>query len=344
MVERDEQWVGDDPWTVLRFRLQRLRRQQGEPSLREIAIRTKRAVSHATVRSVLVGDRLPRWGQVEVVVEALDGNAEDFRRLWIAARDRQDQSAEGEKSYDEPLEVSPGLAELPRTLHELEAARTDVDEEIGRSRQRETDVAQELFEAREERADRDDEIKRLQARAAVDEVQRQYLEGEIGRLESNRNRLTVRIRELETALGVVQDDLVRLTQEKAELSERYGQLRWDWARHEEALREKLQREVQELRESYGRDTYQFTALDIGDLPSAAREALSGLDRIRRSVGHDALAHLHGQLCITLAGTDNPSALASLGYVRGALEVSSQLVGDLNSATSHLSEYIADAGF
>ncbi|MDG4766884.1 peptide deformylase [Solwaraspora sp. WMMD406] len=77
--------------TELRRRIQRLYRQAGEPSTRVLATRLGRAVSHTTVNAVLRCVRNPRWGQLELVVETLGGDPEDFRPLWIAIRDAEDQ-------------------------------------------------------------------------------------------------------------------------------------------------------------------------------------------------------------------------------------------------------------
>lgn len=56
----------------------------GEPSMRSIARTT--ALSHDTVHRVLTSPELPRWGPLELVVEALHGDVETFRGLWISAR------------------------------------------------------------------------------------------------------------------------------------------------------------------------------------------------------------------------------------------------------------------
>jgi predicted ATPase len=72
---------------VLRQHLQRLHRTAGEPSTREIAKRTHGGISHTTVAAVLRCAKNPRWGQVELVVEALGGDTEVFRPWWIAAQD-----------------------------------------------------------------------------------------------------------------------------------------------------------------------------------------------------------------------------------------------------------------
>ena len=58
---------------------------EGEPSMRAIA-RSTGALSHDTVHRVLTGPDLPRWGPLELVVEALHGDVETFRRLWVSAR------------------------------------------------------------------------------------------------------------------------------------------------------------------------------------------------------------------------------------------------------------------
>jgi hypothetical protein len=57
----------------------------GEPSMRKIA-RATGALSHDTVHRVLTGPDLPRWGPLELVVEALHGDVDDFRRQWVSAR------------------------------------------------------------------------------------------------------------------------------------------------------------------------------------------------------------------------------------------------------------------
>jgi class 3 adenylate cyclase len=81
---------GHDPIARLRTRLKRLYREAGEPSVREISKRTGRVISHTTVHVVLRCVKTPRWGQLELVVEALGGNADEFRSMWIAVRDAED--------------------------------------------------------------------------------------------------------------------------------------------------------------------------------------------------------------------------------------------------------------
>jgi hypothetical protein len=44
------------------------------------------SLSHDTVHRVLVAARVPTWSALRLVVEALDGDVETFRALWVAAR------------------------------------------------------------------------------------------------------------------------------------------------------------------------------------------------------------------------------------------------------------------
>lgn len=79
-----------DPLAVLRIRLQRLHRHNGQPSTREISRRTDKAISHTTVSIVLRCTKNPRWGQLELVVEALGGDPREFQPLWVAVCDAAD--------------------------------------------------------------------------------------------------------------------------------------------------------------------------------------------------------------------------------------------------------------
>jgi hypothetical protein len=69
--------------------LRQLHLLAGEPSMRAIA-RSTGALSHDTVHRVLTGPGLPQWGPLELVVEALHGDVEAFRLLWVAARREMD--------------------------------------------------------------------------------------------------------------------------------------------------------------------------------------------------------------------------------------------------------------
>jgi tetratricopeptide (TPR) repeat protein len=92
------QHPSENPLDELRNRLQRLHRLRGEPSVRDLARGTGHAISHATVHMVLRCTKTPKWGALELVVEALDGGTDEFRRLWIAVRDAEDGTAYREVS------------------------------------------------------------------------------------------------------------------------------------------------------------------------------------------------------------------------------------------------------
>jgi transcriptional regulator with XRE-family HTH domain len=96
----------------LRQQLRDLHLGVGAPSTRQIAARTDGKISHTTVNNVLRCVRLPRWGHLELVLEALGGDVEAFRQAWIAVRSPTDQ------------EIGPG-----NTTHrqdELDALRAEV--------------------------------------------------------------------------------------------------------------------------------------------------------------------------------------------------------------------------
>jgi hypothetical protein len=63
--------------------LHRLHHEVGWPSLRSLA--TEAGCSHTTVSSVFSSPRLPSWGVLELIVEAMGGDVAEFHRLWLAA-------------------------------------------------------------------------------------------------------------------------------------------------------------------------------------------------------------------------------------------------------------------
>ena len=75
------------PHRELVMALRELHLRAGLPSVRRIALRTS-ALGHDTVHRVLVGARVPGWGPLELVVEALGGDIEEFRQLWMSAQRR----------------------------------------------------------------------------------------------------------------------------------------------------------------------------------------------------------------------------------------------------------------
>lgn len=73
--------------TDLFDRLHELHLDAGEPSVRQIATGIGRGVlSYTTVHNVFRGPRVPKWGHLELIVDQLGGDTEEFRALWRAAR------------------------------------------------------------------------------------------------------------------------------------------------------------------------------------------------------------------------------------------------------------------
>jgi len=69
--------------------------------MRDIHRRIGRAISHATVHAVLRCTKTPRWGQLELVVEALGGDVEEFLKLWISVRDAEDSAARNKEDREQ---------------------------------------------------------------------------------------------------------------------------------------------------------------------------------------------------------------------------------------------------
>ncbi len=63
--------------------LHALHHEAGWPSLRALA--REAGCSHTTVATVFSSPRLPSWGVLELIVEAMGGDVGEFRRLWLAA-------------------------------------------------------------------------------------------------------------------------------------------------------------------------------------------------------------------------------------------------------------------
>jgi hypothetical protein len=73
--------------------LHRLHRYAGEPSTRKIAAGSRKALSHTAVHAAFTGARgVPSWAILEPIVRYLGGDLDQFRRLWVHARDHEDSS------------------------------------------------------------------------------------------------------------------------------------------------------------------------------------------------------------------------------------------------------------
>ena len=69
-----------------------LHHEVGWPSLRSLAAEV--GCSHTTVSAVFSSPRLPSWGVLELIVEAMGGDAHEFHRLWLAASSPDEATAQ----------------------------------------------------------------------------------------------------------------------------------------------------------------------------------------------------------------------------------------------------------
>ncbi|AJE83674.1 tetratricopeptide TPR4 [Streptomyces albus] len=154
----------------LKYRIELLHRQAGEPSYRVIAQRTGTAISHATAGKVLRCETPPARGPLELWVEALGGDREEFRALWVAVRDEvsplvlpKPHAWEGEP--EEPLsavmEHQQPLSTGDLSIPELDTAEEDLHERATERSRREGETRKELLRALGTRADLSDHLARL---------------------------------------------------------------------------------------------------------------------------------------------------------------------------------------
>jgi hypothetical protein len=84
---REHSFVPGGPLTSFAARLQSLRRQAGEPSLREISRATGIAIG--TLSQTFSGKTLPSWSVTEKLVIELNGDPFEWRQDWILAQRTQ---------------------------------------------------------------------------------------------------------------------------------------------------------------------------------------------------------------------------------------------------------------
>lgn len=328
------------PFKNLRYRLQRLYREACEPSTREVARRTNHAVSHTTVSAVLRCEKLPGWGQLELIVEALGGNRDEFRRLWVAVRDEQDpqdapplpEPGEGAEHLGAELEWSP-----PMTTPELDAARAAFEELIANLDERIGQKVEELLTAREDRADRSDEIVRLRSQAVEDQSRRQVLEARIAELEGECGQLTGRINELEGELRQLNDDRTRLREERNELDQRWAELR------KAELLHKAKQAIQDDQHKTGRND----SFSPGSVESETSRGMGGVLRtvydvareIRQSIAitsDDDLTMALGRLAHVLDGSGHRD---SVNLLAEALRIRGEYLEALHAAVGRADTYL-----
>jgi hypothetical protein len=95
--------------------LHELHHRAGWPSLRALA--REAGCSHTTVSTVFSSPRLPSWGVLELLVEAMDGDVRGFREMWHAA-----SSPDGPEVSTAPL-MAGRKAELSVVRRHVEGGR-----------------------------------------------------------------------------------------------------------------------------------------------------------------------------------------------------------------------------
>ncbi|GAA2142327.1 helix-turn-helix transcriptional regulator [Nocardioides koreensis] len=93
-----------------------LHHRAGWPSLRTLA--REAGCSHTTVSAVFSSPRLPSWGTLELLVEAMDGDTHHFHDLWLAASSPTDTR-------------SPTIARIAGRRTELTAVRRHLETGTG---------------------------------------------------------------------------------------------------------------------------------------------------------------------------------------------------------------------
>jgi len=210
----------------LKERLQRLHRHSGEPSLREVARRTGRAVSHTTVNQVLRGTGLPKWGPTELVVEALGGDPQEFRALWVAARDEQDEAGVAPSSHIDAHETEPPEVDAAGALALRNMSGSALERVIAENDKRAEKLSGELLVALEKRRELQEQLEKViserdelfeQSRFLREQAQEERARRE--RLEAAADALTREVTQLNRQITTLQAELRQLREEQLEASE-----------------------------------------------------------------------------------------------------------------------------
>lgn len=238
----------------LRYRVRQLHRQGGEPSFRVIAQRTGKAISHTTVGNVLRCDSPPGWGPLELVVEALGGEPNEFRALWIAVREETSPLV-----LPTPLAWEEESDEQSRTallsFSDLDVAEEDIQDRAAERSRREGETRKELLLTLEARADLTDRLTELHEQLGRERGRNEELRQRVVTLEAERHDHSRRIERLQDELRAVREERLTLVEALNGIHARRAELYFTWAREEESQRHaaavgrrELDAEAHELRE------------------------------------------------------------------------------------------------
>jgi len=244
----------------LRDRLQKLHRDRGAPSYKDVERRTAGKVSANTVGRVLRCERLPRAANLELVVNALGGDWSEFQSLWCRIRQLQHPL-----DIDEPtLEVSDESVEYPKeepvvlelTTGQLDAAVDSIRAQIADLKEHHQQAQESILDALDQRTERTAEINRLRKQlenvreeSATHAAEAADLKIRIADLETERAELTRQIETLEIELTCVDKKTRELLERADQINERRVQLYFEWARDEESRRLKVERALANLAHS-----------------------------------------------------------------------------------------------
>jgi archaellum component FlaC len=216
----------------LRSKLEWLRREEGDPSFREIERRSKRLqlpLTYGTARNVLKCDRLPTWDQVAWLVKALRGDEQTFRQLWQAAAQEDNPLAPVPEDVvddaDEP--------HIPRveTIGEADQAQHSLDERAAGVRHEMRSLIEQLRSATNQLGGFNDRLTSLNA--ALDQIRHQADAdaAEIARLTKERDdlqkecdRLAGQIEELKERLRNAGEDEIDLLREAVQVAAQRAEL------------------------------------------------------------------------------------------------------------------------
>ncbi|GAB3430315.1 ATP-binding protein [Flindersiella endophytica] len=120
--------VPSGPIGVLFDQLHALHHRAGWPSLRDMARQV--GCSHTTISAAFSEPRVPRWGLLELIVEALGGDTEQFHQLWLRASGTPAEAASAGAAPGTGPARRPDAMPPPRDLPADVAAFTGRDHQL----------------------------------------------------------------------------------------------------------------------------------------------------------------------------------------------------------------------
>jgi archaellum component FlaC len=304
----------------LRSKLAWLRREAGDPSLREIERRLRLLdlpLSYGTVRNVLRCLRCPTWDQVEWLVTALGGDEEYFRQLWLAAA--QEDNPLAPVPDDVVDDVDEAHISRLETIGEADQAQHSVDERAAGVQHEMRSLIEQLRSATNQVGDLNDQLTSLNA--ALDQIRRQAnadaaeiarLTKERDNLQKDRDLLAEQIRDLKERLRNAGEDEIDLLKEAVQIATQRVELYRGLARSEETARRRYEQDLHDERESVRALQAELAAArrDAGMLAGEQRirDHLADAEYLARTIADpDLRAEALRDAARTLANLDPPAA-------------------------------------